>query len=359
MLLAPRHRVEERVVLDRDDVLEPDGIAVAGHEVAVERIAVAAVHGREATRREVVVDEVDAQLVELLQVPGERALRSVHLERHLALRPDHRPRGLEAADGPAGEADERPAVVLVGHLTGRIVRAAARVVRASGARQRAAADERLAHPDHLADRADQEMGEVDSVAEDVARHAVAALVLEEAPGQQTHRVVAVHREEPPAVVRDLAQPPGLDQRAGVHHERHEAVVVPDTGDDAGPPGCRTDAHRLLGCAADGLLAEQVLAGLGGGDAQLLVEHVRRRHSDNLDVGVLDDPPPVVAGLLEAERRRRLVAACRHGVGTGDQPRLERTLGEQRRDAPVRPAVGLAHPAEADDPDPDRPPLRHD
>ena len=176
---------------------------------------------------------------------------------------------------------------------------------------------------------------------------MASLLDLEAPRQQAERVGAVHREEAPAVVRDLAELALLDQLRDVAHERRPAVVVTHTGDHARLPGGALRAHRLLRRAADRLLAEHVLAGRAGRLDQLDVEHVRRRDHHDVDVRVVHDPAPVLRALLEPERPHRVLGARRHGVGADHQPGVELAVLEQRRDAQHRTAVGLAQPAEAD------------
>src|SRR5207253_7095523 len=96
--LATADRVQELVVLDRDQVFEADRVAAAGDEVAVVREAVSAEDGRVAVGR-----EVEPQLVEALEIPRERALRPVDVERHLALGADERPSRLERRAGTARE----------------------------------------------------------------------------------------------------------------------------------------------------------------------------------------------------------------------------------------------------------------
>ena len=82
-------RPAELVVLDHDEVLEPDRVRAPRHEVAVVGKAVAAVD-RAIARVERVLGEVELELVELLEVPAERAAGAVDLERVLALGPDDR-----------------------------------------------------------------------------------------------------------------------------------------------------------------------------------------------------------------------------------------------------------------------------
>ena len=106
---------------------KPMLLASPGTKCAVVRVAVTAEHRGVAARRlPVVVGEVDLQLVQLLEVPADRALRAVELEGHLALRADDRPRALERAAHAVGEHDERGGVVLVRHLAGRDRRAGRR-----------------------------------------------------------------------------------------------------------------------------------------------------------------------------------------------------------------------------------------
>ena len=172
---------------------KPMPFATAGHEVAVGREAVAAVHGGEPGVL-VVAGDVHAQLVHLLEVPRDRALGAVDLEQVLALGPDHRAARLERAAGTTLEDAHHADVVLVGHLTGRIARLAAVVVGAGPRRHRSLLDEGLAGADDAGDRpgdaADQVVGEVDRVTEDVGRHPVAGLIDEEPPRQQAQRIAS-------------------------------------------------------------------------------------------------------------------------------------------------------------------------
>ena len=73
---------------------------------------------------------------------------------------------------------------------------------------------------------------------------------------------------------DLAELAGLDHLPGEPHRRHEAVVEPAEVLDAGRRDPLPDLVALGGVAAERLLAEDVLARLGGGDRGLGVERVR-------------------------------------------------------------------------------------
>ena len=74
------------------------------------------------------------------------------------------------------------------------------------------------------------------------------------------------------------------------------------------------AHGLRRRAADGLLAEHVLAVGRGRFDHLDVEHVRSGDEHDVDVGVLDHAAPVGDGRCEPERSHGLVAPVLDGVG---------------------------------------------
>src|SRR4029079_610979 len=79
-------------------------------------------------RVQLVLDEVQLQLVELLEVPRQRALGPVDLERVLALGPDDRAAGLERPPRAGRELAQHPGVVLVRDGPGRVAGPPAAVV---------------------------------------------------------------------------------------------------------------------------------------------------------------------------------------------------------------------------------------
>ena len=188
-----------------------------------------------------------------------------------------------------------------------------------------------------------------NVRHQVGRHAVAGLVDEEAPRQHAERVAAVHREEAAAVVGDLAQHAVGDQLPRVLHQRREAVVVAHAGDDVRGRRCSA-RHRLRGRAADGLLAEHVLArrrrrldqlewsmfGAAMKTTSTAGSSITARQSSVAAARSRSDRPP-------ASRRSGSVSRADHELG------VELALREQRRDAQQRAAVRLPEPAEADHP----------
>ena len=70
---------------------------------------------------------------------------------------------------------------------------------------------------------------------------------------------------------DLAELAGVDQLAREPHGRHEAVVERAQVLDAGRRDALPDLVALVGVAPERLLADDVLARLGGGDRRLGVE----------------------------------------------------------------------------------------
>ena len=190
----------------------------------------------------------------------------------------------------------------------------------------------MAHTDDLLDTADQHVGEVDRMAENVRRHAVAGLVEHEAPREQTHRIGAVHRKEATSVVGDLAEFTSVDQLLGVLHQRRPSVVVSDTCDHTGRPRGGFDANGLFGCATHRLLAEHMLARFGGSDRNRLVQHVRRADHDDVDVVVGDQVVPVDGAVTKAEVGDGLIDPRRHVVADHHQFGVELALGKQGRDS---------------------------
>ena len=160
------------------------------------------------------------------------------------------------------------------------------------------------------------------VRREVADRARAGVLDAEAPGVEA-RVLGPVLEVARAEVADLAELAALDQLAGEPHGRHEAVVEAAEVLDARSGDARPDRVGLVGGAAERLLAEDVLAGLGGGDRRLGVQRVRAAVVEEADRRVGDDVAPVGRPALVAVPRRgvgdrRLVAA-----GDGDEPRLQR------------------------------------
>ena len=105
---------------------------------------------------------------------------------------------------------------------------------------------------------------------EVAERAGAGLVRLEAPGVEA-RIVAPVLQVAAAEVADLAELAGVDQLARQPHRGHEAVVEAAEVLDAGRRDALPDLVALGRIPAERLLAEDVLARLGGGDRRLGVE----------------------------------------------------------------------------------------
>ena len=221
----------------------PEGVVGLGHE-----------HGAEALRRAPGVDPARWTCSSLRRSRSNASEPLVPLtsKRERVLAPGGEARGLDRPHGAALEARRRldGVVDLAPRLEGRGVRG------------------------HRVDLADEVAGEVDHVRAEVAERARPGGRLVEAPevGVGGAPLLQVGAAE----VVDLAELAGLDHLARQPHRRHEAVVerahVLDAGGLHAPPG-------LVGLgrvAAQRLLADDVLARLGGGDRRLGVEVVRAR-----------------------------------------------------------------------------------
>jgi hypothetical protein len=155
-------------------------------------------------------------------------------------------------------------------------------------------------------------------------------------------------------VGQLAEGAGRDQVAGMLDDRRPAVVVADERDETGAPGERRRLEGLGRRATDRLLAQDVLAGGERRPDHGQMGVVRRRDADGLDRRIGDHVRPVGRGPLEPEPLPGGLGPARVVVRAGDEPGVDPAVVEAVADEPVRAAVGLAHPAHAHHPDPDRP-----
>ena len=155
---------------------------------------------------------------------------------------------------------------------------------------------------------------------EIAERTGSCLVGVEAPGVE-RRVVAPVLQVTAAEVADLPECALVDQLAREPHRRDEAVVEPAEMLDAGRGDAAPDVMALVGRAPERFLAEDVLAGFGGGDRRLCMERVRAAVVEEADSLVRDDVvpvgrPPLVAvapgrlcdGLLDSARRSRRAVA---------------------------------------------------
>ena len=123
----------------------------------------------------------------------------------------------------------------------------------------------------LVDLADEVAREVDDVGGEVAERARTCRGAVEPPHLGVR--VAPVLEVAAAEVTDLAELPGVDQLAREANGRDEAVVERTQVLDAGCSHPTPDLVALVGVAPERLLADDVLARLGGGDRRLGMERV--------------------------------------------------------------------------------------
>ena len=275
----------------------------------------------------VAVRAEDLELVQPLHVEGDRSLRAVDLPLERIPTAEREPCRLDRPDRAALELD----------------RGLERVVDLPSGQEgvHEACDRR--------DLADEKAGKVDDVGAEVPERAGARLVGLEAPGVEA-RIVTPVLQVAAAEVADLAQLAGLDQLPREAHRGHEPVVEAAEVLDAGCGDPLPDLVALRRVAPERLLAEDVLAGLRGGDRRLRVQGVRAAVVEEADGRVGHELPPVRRPALEAEPRRDfrdgfLVAACKR-----DEPRAERRveLRDRAECARVRPAhEGVAEHADPD------------
>ena len=103
-------------------------------------------------------------------------------------------------------------------------------------------------------------------------------------------------------------------------------------------------------AADRLLDPERLAGPGGGDADLAVQHVGGADGHHVDVGIGEHVAVVGADPLVAQDVAGVLCPVRRGVGRVHEPGPDLQLRVDQRDGLVGAAVQLAHPAHADQAD---------
>ncbi len=142
-------------------------------------------------------------------------------------------------------------------------------------------------PADLVDLADEVAGEVDDVGGEVAERARAGG--SRGRSARPPRVgVAPVLEVAAAEVADLAELARVDQLPREADGRHEAVVEGAHVLHAGRGDAPPDLVALVRVAPERLLADDVLARLGGGDRRLGVECVRAEVVEEPDLGIGDE-----------------------------------------------------------------------
>ena len=168
-----------------------------------------------------------------------------------------------------------------------------------------------------------------------------ALVRIEAPRVE-RRVVAPVLQVTPTEVADLPERALVDQLAREPHRGYEAVVEPAQMLDPGRGDAAPHVVALVGRPPERLLAEDVLAGFGGGDRRLGMERVRATVVEEPDSLVRDDVVPVGRPALVAVSERRLGDRIPVPPGDGDEPWHERGRPGQVLHLAERVRVRLPH-----------------
>ena len=299
-----------------------------------------------------VVEVVEA--VEVMQVPLEGLVLAVDLERV---------EGLVAA-GVAGGLELRDrAVFEAAQEDGGVVDGDGLLLARGGVH--ALLDERLGDRGDLGDVTVDPAGRVDTVGEEVARHAgtggggVEAPEARAALGQLGGDGPVL--QEVGAVVEDAAQLAGRHNVLRERHGREETVVVPDQVRQAGL--LHRGDHRLTlrPVEGEGLFAEDHLAVLDALQRDLGVRVVRGADVDGVDVGARDQLAPIrlVGGVapLFGEVLDLGFVATADGLTDDVVAGGELVLREEVTDLGVGVGVGAAHEAVTDETDANG--FRHD
>ena len=248
------------------------------------------------------------------------------------------------------EAQQKLADILVLDGAARLVALGPRRLPGARGRQRPLVDEgaHLAHD--LVDVAHEREREGQHMAGRVAQRAGARELAVMAPAEGDRGIRHQVEVERAAEKRD--RPQLAHQLPGMGDGGVLEVVEAHQRRDAG--GLHRIEHGLGlgGTVGERLLAIDVLAGLGRGDGDLGMRVVGRGDVDDVDVRVGHELAPVGGPAAEPQLRR----LCLGHVGAHVGYHLEHRhggLGPEHHDRILeRRAVGRAHPAGADHPDPD-------
>jgi len=145
---------------------------------------------------------------------------------------------------------------------------------------------------------------------------------------------------PAANVEEIADRAAGRQLLGLAQRRVVAVVEADAHENARPTGRFDHLVQIAGTPRGGLLDQRVLAGGDGPQRYFREEVVCDTDDHDVDIGPLDDRPPVGRWFRVSRRRTRDgLGPLHHTVGAGH----ERAIAEGPR--PL-----LSHEAASDDAD---------
>ena len=136
------------------------------------------------------------------------------------------------------------------------------------------------------------------------------------------------------------------------------IVEADHVDDPGAVDGLRHPLRLVDGVGQGLLAEDVLAGGGGGNGHHLMEAVADADVDRVDLRVVERRLPVGGDLLDVEALRRPTSGGLGHVHDHLQARHDLQVRIQITDLPVDLTMDLADPPDAHDRDAYLALLRH-
>ena len=133
---------------------------------------------------------------------------------------------------------------------------------------------------------------------DITQHAVAGDLVVEAPGEQSLRIAAVHAEEAPAILRQIAKRALADQLLGLDDQWRPAIIEADKAEDASFARDRFDLSGLIWPSPHRLLAEDMFAGSRSRYGNLDVQMIGRGDVYDCYLGIFNDIPPARGGALE-------------------------------------------------------------
>ena len=132
-------------------------------------------------------------------------------------------------------------------------------------------------------------------------------------------------------------------------DRVAEIVEPDLRPDPCRLGGLCHLQRIRRQRGQRLFAMHMLACRDGRQRHLLVERVGGGDVHHVDLGVLDQGPPVIGGVGEAELRRRPLRSLDGDIGQRVHPEPDRQVEDPRRGG-IGKGVGHAHEARADQAD---------
>ena len=139
-------------------------------------------------------------------------------------------------------------------------------------------------------------------------------------------------------VVELAQVALGDEFGELGHGGVAAVGEADAGDDAGLLLGLRHGSCAFKCVRQGLLAQDVFAGLDEGLGDLVVQGVAHHDGDDVDVRILGHCPPVVHGALVAVALGGVLGEGEIGIGDGVQ--TDRWQAQIEDGADLAPGVGV-------------------